>query len=445
VVLVPQNTKTVQTTSVSACPFTAKSIQHIWYDFHAEVKGGKWDKLKSLLKQTNPSLVDHGYFFAEAPTKSSGWNIQRRQNGVVRTNCMDCLDRTNVVQSIFGRFILFQQLSTVASCMQGNNKSTKNTWGKYATAFKKNVMALPWSKGEVAHRLLWADNADAISRLYAGTPALKGDFTRTGKRTKKGALDDGMNSLQRYYLNNFLDADRQEGMDLMVGYANFTNIESLVLDDDHIHEDEGATSTEEEAFDSRTIQEAARQTFFGNILEGLSETHKKDLKKRLGHIDVTGTTVGKKRYSRRQLDLRWLPGDLQHHVISKARMDEDDVSNSNDSHGVMKEFSSQAALEAIDRRAATDEPWWIAFDDTTSDGEEAIHLKDDHSDSSDEDQEAAIPERRGGVLHHPRITVTQMYVALLLATKAPLTLGAAVVALLGFTFLPDVLEIDGIL
>jgi hypothetical protein len=36
-------------------------------------------------------------------------------------------------------------------------------------------------------------------------------------------------------------------------------------------------------------------------------------------------------------------------------------------------------------------------------------------------------------------------VALLLATKAPLTLGAAVVALLGFTFLPDVLEIDGIL
>ena len=45
---------------------------------------------------------------------------------------------------------------------------------------------------------------DAISRLYAGTPALKRDFTRTGKRTKLGALDDGMNSLQRYYLNNFL-------------------------------------------------------------------------------------------------------------------------------------------------------------------------------------------------------------------------------------------------
>jgi hypothetical protein len=442
VVLVPQNNE-----SVSECPLTAKSIQHVWYDFHAEVKGGKYDKLRALLKQTQPSLVDHGYLFAEAPTKDSGWNIRRRQNGVVRTNCMDCLDRTNVVQSIFGRFILFQQLSTVASCMQDTNKSTKNTWGTHATAFKKNIMALPWSKGEVAHRLLWADNADAISRLYAGTPALKGDFTRTGKRTKKGALDDGMNSLQRYYLNNFMDADRQEGMDLMVGYANFTNIESFILDDNHVDEDEGATSTEQGAFYSRTIQEAARQSYFGNILEGLSETHKKGLEKRLGHIDMTGTTVDKKRYSRRQLDLRWLPGDLQHHVISQARKDEDDASNSNESNGVKKEFCSQTALEAIDRRAATDEPWWVAFDDITSDGEEVQPQEDDGGDSSNDEQEkeAAIPKTRGGVLHHPRITVTQMFVAMFLATKAPLTLGAAVVALLGFTFLPDVLEMDGML
>jgi len=27
-------------------------------------------------------------------------------------------------------------------------------------------------------------------------------------------MNDGANSLQRYYLNNFIDADRQEGMDL---------------------------------------------------------------------------------------------------------------------------------------------------------------------------------------------------------------------------------------
>ncbi|KAG8757638.1 hypothetical protein FRC12_010241 [Ceratobasidium sp. 428] len=29
---------------------------------------------------------------------------------------------------------------------------------------------------------VWANNGDAISRAYAGTSALKGDFTRTGRR-----------------------------------------------------------------------------------------------------------------------------------------------------------------------------------------------------------------------------------------------------------------------
>merc|ERR1711862_73951 len=77
--------------------------------------------------------------------------------------------------------------------------------------------------GEKYHRLLWSNNADAISKLYAGTSALKGDFTRTGKRTKRGMIDDGINSLQRYYLNNFLDADKQEGIDLMTGYIPFTD------------------------------------------------------------------------------------------------------------------------------------------------------------------------------------------------------------------------------
>lgn len=44
-----------------------------------------------------------------------------------------------------------------------------------------------------------------MSSLYSGTGALKTDFTRTGKRTILGALNDGRNSLQRYYINNFKD------------------------------------------------------------------------------------------------------------------------------------------------------------------------------------------------------------------------------------------------
>ena len=98
---------------------------------------------------------------------------------VVRTNCIDCLDRTNVVQSML--------------------------------AFKKV------GKEDGKFRNLWADHADAISTLYSGTGALKTDITRTGKRTFEGMVSDLSNSIVRYIRGNFLDGYRQDGLDLILG------------------------------------------------------------------------------------------------------------------------------------------------------------------------------------------------------------------------------------
>lgn len=61
----------------------------------------------------------------------------------------------------------------------------------------------------------WSNNADAMSYLYTGTPALKTDFTRTGKRTYMGAINDGINSVTRYYINNFTDGFFCDCLDLM--------------------------------------------------------------------------------------------------------------------------------------------------------------------------------------------------------------------------------------
>ena len=38
---------------------------------------------------------------------------------------------------------------------------------------------------------------------------MKSGFTRTGKRTFGGMLDDGRKSVSRYYLNNFRDGKKQ--------------------------------------------------------------------------------------------------------------------------------------------------------------------------------------------------------------------------------------------
>jgi hypothetical protein len=175
------DTSTSPITSVSRF-VSPHAVQHIWFDFHENVKHGKWSKLGALLNQLSMILDQQGYFCA-AQRFDEGcdrpiWVIKSFQDGVIRTNCMDCLDRTNVVQSIFGRYILFRQLQERKgkhSARQNTRKITRNLPVSATAAFQRQNLKLPWVQGEDAHRLLWADNADIISRLYAGTDALKGD------------------------------------------------------------------------------------------------------------------------------------------------------------------------------------------------------------------------------------------------------------------------------
>lgn len=112
---------------------------------------------------------------------------------------MDCLDRTNVVQGVFSRYIAHHQLE----------KLNLNDMPKQLGAFEKFPSAL-----EDHFRCGWTNNADVLSYLYTGTPALKTDFTRTGKRTHQGAMNDGINSVTRYYINNFTDGYYHDCLDI---------------------------------------------------------------------------------------------------------------------------------------------------------------------------------------------------------------------------------------
>lgn len=124
------------------------------------------------------------------------------QKGIFRTNCMDCLDRTNVVQSVFARQLLLAWL----------NKLVMVNKGRGTSAFERLPDAL-----EDIFRAQWTHNADAVSILYSGTPAMKTDFTATGKRTTKGALNDGYFGVKRYFLGNFFDSRDQDLIDFSLG------------------------------------------------------------------------------------------------------------------------------------------------------------------------------------------------------------------------------------
>lgn len=110
---------------------------------------------------------------------------------------MDCLDRTNVVQSVFSRIITFRQLWKMGIL----NKPKGTPFESFPIKF------------EEIFRQAWTNNANVVSILYSGTPALKTDFTLTGKRTPKGAIMDGINSCKRYYINNFCDFHNQDILD----------------------------------------------------------------------------------------------------------------------------------------------------------------------------------------------------------------------------------------
>ncbi|KAK5113633.1 hypothetical protein LTR62_003260 [Meristemomyces frigidus] len=172
-------------------------LHYVYFDFHNETKGLKWHRAQLLLDQLKDGLTAGGYFHG-IDMPSGGVDIRQKQTAVVRTNCMDCLDRTNVVQSMLGRWTLTRQLTDLGVLRPGETAQDDQAF-------------------ESLFRNVWADNADVVSRSYSGTGALKTDFTRTGNRTRAGALQDLSNSITRYAANNFTDGPRQDGFDLFLG------------------------------------------------------------------------------------------------------------------------------------------------------------------------------------------------------------------------------------
>jgi len=182
-----------------------KSLRLVQFDFHAVCGATRYDRLEELWPALKGDVEEsHSFFFSPGEGKLAS-PTPRAQSGVVRANCVDCLDRTNVVQGWLGRKALLEALSAVCG---GKSSSSSST----LLAEAANSAAL-----EQAFKTLWADHGDGVSRQYAGTGALKSGFTRTGKRGLGGLADDGFKSLARYYLNNFRDGEKQDAFDYVTG------------------------------------------------------------------------------------------------------------------------------------------------------------------------------------------------------------------------------------
>lgn len=187
------------------------NLDYVYFDFHHECKNMRYLRIFRLIEELcKRGLEEQGWFQARIGIEGS--TVEKTQSSVIRSNCMDCLDRTNVVQSTFARWVLNRQLKEAGIVSPGGLFEEDKHFDKIFM----NV---------------WADNADSVSKSYSGTRALKTDVTRTSQRTVLGAIRDFNNSAMRYALNNFSDGARQDGFDLFLGnHFPFETIDSPFTD-----------------------------------------------------------------------------------------------------------------------------------------------------------------------------------------------------------------------
>ncbi|KAM7398098.1 hypothetical protein PAMA_006125 [Pampus argenteus] len=155
------------------------AVKMVNFDYHQNVKGGKADKLHSVLKPyLSKFLEECGFFYYSGEV-----GIARTQGGTIRTNCLDCLDRTNSVQAFFALEMLPKQLEEMG------------------LTEKPQLVA----RFQEVFRTMWSVNGDSISKIYAGTGALDG----------RAKLKDGARSVTRTIQNNFFDSSKQEAIDIL--------------------------------------------------------------------------------------------------------------------------------------------------------------------------------------------------------------------------------------
>ena len=204
-----------------------RNLEYTWFDFHNECKKMRYDNIKKLFLQESVSkhleesnytniqidqkkyqdmLIDKETKILEYFIKENFLKFNEKQSVVFRTNCVDSLDRTNVVQSVFGRYFLHLMLkkSGFADILPSKEDITIPFRGNFESKFKN----------------LWADNGDYLSFSYSGTGAMKGDFVRTGKRTLMGNLRDLILTLTRLFINNLMDGYNQDCHDYFLGNLN---------------------------------------------------------------------------------------------------------------------------------------------------------------------------------------------------------------------------------
>lgn len=183
-----------------------KKIIHKAWDMSraSKVRGG--DVIGNLEKIAESVLNTTG-FFQNGDGHTSPISAQ---NGVARTNCIDCLDRTNAAQFVIGKRALGHQLHALGII--------ENNTVEYDT----DAVNL------FTH--MWHDHGDTIAVQYGGSQLVNTMETYRKINQWTSHSRDMIESFKRYYNNSFLDSQRQEAYNLFLGNYIFTQGQPMLWD-----------------------------------------------------------------------------------------------------------------------------------------------------------------------------------------------------------------------
>ncbi|KAG6003889.1 hypothetical protein E4U21_001610 [Claviceps maximensis] len=184
-------------------PSEKKIIHKAWDMSRAsKVRGGDVIGNLELIAE---SVVTTTGFFQNGDGRTSQMQIQ---NGIGRTNCIDCLDRTNAAQFVIGKKALGYQLHALGIL---NNTSVD---------YDTDAVNL------FTH--MWHDHGDTIAVQYGGSQLVNTMETYRKINQWTSHSRDMIESFKRYYNNSFLDSQRQEAYNLFLGNYVYSSRQPLL-------------------------------------------------------------------------------------------------------------------------------------------------------------------------------------------------------------------------
>jgi len=167
------------------------SLRNIPIDFMHECALRKWEQLETLVTE-DPTVIEllaeYGFHLQDS---EGGRRETARQTGVFRTNCIDCLDRTNVGQSWLAMMNLLAVFGRLG--VEGNQ------------AFLEEV------------KEIWVKNGNQLSLQHSGSGATYTQITKSDKYSFPGKMKDWSRSAKRWYVNNFQDGYNQDALEVFLG------------------------------------------------------------------------------------------------------------------------------------------------------------------------------------------------------------------------------------